>query len=128
MEVAARQGMLYCAHEWDVMMTIGEIFPELGPKAVHKIAAPTLLLSGETSFRFLALIDEELANLIPHSRRIILQEATHRMWFEQSEECRKDVLDFWREQGRKAQSERRSEQDRTAMLIANWLSLRGANN
>src|SRR5437879_7470262 len=110
------------------MMTIGEIFPELDPKAVHKIAAPTLLVSGEKSFRFLGLIDEELANLIPHSRRIVLQGATHRMWFEQPEECRKDVLDFWREHGSKAQSEQRSEQDRTAMLVANWLSLRGANN
>ncbi len=95
---AARQDMLHHAHEWDVMMTTGELFPELDPDAVRKIASSTLLLSGANSFRFLALIDEELARLVPNSRRIVLPRATHHMWFEQPEVCRKAVLDFWREQ------------------------------
>ena len=71
-----RQDMLRHAHEWDVMMTSGELFPELDPQAVRKIAVPTLLLSGEKSYRFLALIDEELVRLLPLSRQIILREAT----------------------------------------------------
>ncbi len=33
-------------------------------------------------------------------RRIVLRGATHLMWFEQSEACRKAVLDFWREQAK----------------------------
>jgi non-heme chloroperoxidase len=96
---AARQDMLSHAHEWDVMMTTGEVFPELDPQAVRKITAPVLLLSGENSYRFLGLIDEELQRLLPHNRRTILHGATHRMWFEQPAECRKAVLDFWRAPG-----------------------------
>ena len=101
---AARQDMLNHAHEWDIMMTSGELFPDLDPQAVRNIAAPTLLLSGEKSYRFLALIDEELARLLPHNRRIILHGATHRMWFEQPEPCRNAVLDFWRNQVSESES------------------------
>jgi non-heme chloroperoxidase len=100
MPAAARQDALNHAHEWDVMMTTGSLFPELDPEAVRKIAAPALLLSGENSYGFLKLIDEELERLLPHSRRIVLRGATHRMWFEQPDTCRKAVLDFWREQAK----------------------------
>jgi hypothetical protein len=58
-----------------------------------------LLLSGEKSYRFLGLIDEELALLLPHNQRIILPGATHRMWHEKPDACRNDVLDFWQELG-----------------------------
>lgn len=91
-----RQDIPRHAHEWDVMMTTGELFPDLDPQVVRKIAVPTLLLSGEKAYGFLALIDEELVCLLPHSRRIILRDATHGMWFEQPDVCRKAVLDFWR--------------------------------
>jgi len=40
---AARQDMLNRAHEWDIMMTTGKLFPDLDPQAVRKIAAPALL-------------------------------------------------------------------------------------
>jgi pimeloyl-ACP methyl ester carboxylesterase len=100
MSEAARQDTLNHAHEWDVMMTTGSLFPELDPEAVRKITAPALLLSGENSYSFLKLIDQEVERLLPHGRRIILRGATHRMWFEQPEACRKAVLDFWRAQER----------------------------
>ena len=80
------------------MMTTGELFPVIEPQAVRIITAPTLLLSGEKSYRFLGLIDEELIRLLPHARQIILHGATHRMWFEQPEACRNAVLQFLREQ------------------------------
>ena len=85
-------------------MTTGKLFPDWGPQAVRKIAAPALLLSGEKSDRFLALIDEELARLLPHHHRIILRGATHRMWFEQPEPCRNAVPDFWRNQVSESES------------------------
>jgi len=117
---AARQDMLKHAHEWDVMMTTGDLFPELDPAAVHMISAPALVLSGENSFRFLGLIDEELASLLPHSRRIILHGATHHMWFEKPEVCRKDVLDFWREQSIEPQSRQPSmPRDHPSVLDSN---------
>ncbi|HET8889431.1 MAG TPA: alpha/beta hydrolase [Candidatus Angelobacter sp.] len=99
MPEAARQDMLSHAGEWDVMMTTGELFPMIQTQAVRKITAPALILSGEKSYGFLGLIDEELARLLPHARRIILRGATHRMWFEQPEACRNAVLEFWREVG-----------------------------
>jgi pimeloyl-ACP methyl ester carboxylesterase len=98
MPEAARQDILSHAHEWDVMMTTGELFPVIEPQAIRRITAPVLLLSGEKSYGFLGLIDEELTRLLPHARRIILRGATHRMWFEQPEACRNAVLQFWREQ------------------------------
>jgi hypothetical protein len=94
----AHKDMLAHAHGWDVMMTSGELFPKIEPQAIRAITAPTLLLSGEKSYRFLGLIDEELTRLLPHARRIILRGATHRMWFEQPETCRNAVLEFWREE------------------------------
>lgn len=97
----AHQDMLDHAHEWDVMMTTGELFPVLEPQAVRKITVPTLLLSGEKSYRFLGLIDQELTRLLPHVRQIVLHGATHRMWFEQPEVCQNAVLGFLREQNTK---------------------------
>jgi non-heme chloroperoxidase len=99
MPPAARPETLEGAHEWDVMLTTGTLFPELPPEAVRKIRTPALLLSGERSYPFLGLIDEELARLLPAGRRIVLPGASHRMWYEQPEVCRQDVLDFWRTAG-----------------------------
>jgi non-heme chloroperoxidase len=95
MPASARRETLDNAREWDVILPTGELFPDLDPQAVRKIAVPVLLLSGEKSYGFLKLIDEELEHLLPASRRIILRGATHRMWYEQPEVCRKAVLDFW---------------------------------
>jgi pimeloyl-ACP methyl ester carboxylesterase len=90
----ARQDSIDHAHEWDIMMTTGILFPELDPAVVRHIQAPALLLSGANSYRFLGIIDVEVARLLPNARRIVLPGATHRMWYEQPETCRKDVLDF----------------------------------
>jgi len=95
MSEPAQKETLANAGEWDVMMTTGELFPDLDPRAIRKIKAPVLLLSGEKSYPFLKLIDEELEHLIPDNWRIILRGATHRMWFEQPEVCRKEALDFF---------------------------------
>jgi pimeloyl-ACP methyl ester carboxylesterase len=94
MSASAREETLKDVREWEVMMTTGELFPTLDPQAVRNIRSPVLLLSGEKSYLFLGLIDEELARLLPNNRRIILPGATHRMWFEQPDECRKDILEF----------------------------------
>jgi pimeloyl-ACP methyl ester carboxylesterase len=90
----AQQETLKNAHEWDVMLTTGELFPELDPRAVQKIHIPVLLLSGEKSYPFLGTIDGELERLLPNNRRIILRGLSHRMWFEDPDVCRKTTLDF----------------------------------
>lgn len=90
----ARQGTLANAHEWDVMLTAGELFPDLKPEDVRKIKSPTLLLSGSKTFEFLKLIDEELSRLLPDNQRIVLPGATHHMFYEQPEKCRSIIWEF----------------------------------
>ena len=93
----ARQETLHGAHEWDVMLTKGELFPELRPEDVKKIQVATLLLSGDKTFEFLKLIDEELGRLIPGSRRVVLPGATHHLFYEQPEKCRNVIEEFLEE-------------------------------
>jgi non-heme chloroperoxidase len=93
----ARQDTLKNAHEWDVMLTKGELFPDLKPEEVKKIKAPALLLSGDKTFEFLKLIDEELGRLLLNNRRIVLPGATHHMFYEQPEKCRNVIFEFLRE-------------------------------
>jgi hypothetical protein len=52
----SRQETLRNAHEWDVMMTTGILFPEISPPTIRKITTPVLLLSGAKSYPFLGLI------------------------------------------------------------------------
>jgi pimeloyl-ACP methyl ester carboxylesterase len=95
---SSRKESLGNATEWDAIMTTGELFPDLDPRSIRELEVPVLLLSGEKSYPFLKLIDEELERLLPEGRRqrVVLRGATHRMWFEQPRECRQAVLDFWR--------------------------------
>jgi len=99
MSDSSRQETLRDGHEWDVMMTTGTLFPDLDPHAVHKITAPVLLLSGAKSYPFLGLITNELARLLPKGQSIVLPDAGHQMWFQDPEECRKDVEGFLAEHG-----------------------------
>jgi pimeloyl-ACP methyl ester carboxylesterase len=88
----AKEAMLRGAGEWDVMLTKGELFPELPPEAVQRIAAPTLLISGGKSYPFLGLIDEALLGLLPHAQRLLLPDAGHQMWLQQPDACRQAAL------------------------------------
>lgn len=91
---SGREQMLRSAREWDVMMTTGTIFPKIGPAQVRKIRTPVLLLSGAKSYPFLGLITKELARLLPHNQSVVFPNAGHQMWYQDAEECRKDVEDF----------------------------------
>jgi len=59
MSESSRQGTLRKAHEWDLMMTTGILFPDIEPPTIRKITAPVLLLSGAKSYPFLGLISED---------------------------------------------------------------------
>jgi pimeloyl-ACP methyl ester carboxylesterase len=84
------------AHEWDVKMTQGILFPEIAPQVIHNIKVPVLIMAGGKSYPFLALIDRELARLIPHSRNIVFADAGHQMCLQHPVECRDDVEAFFR--------------------------------
>src|SRR5207249_6419845 len=96
MSDSSRQETLRDAREWDVMMTTGMLFPNIEPEAIRGIKVPVLMLSGEKSYPFLSLIDEELARLLPNNHRIIVRGAGHQMWFQEPDQCRNDVLEFLR--------------------------------
>ena len=46
MSQASRDETLRDAHEWDVMMTTGTLFPEIEPGSIQKISVPVLRTSG----------------------------------------------------------------------------------
>jgi non-heme chloroperoxidase len=89
---ADKAATLKNAHEWEVIFAGGELFPEIRPADVARIAAPVLLLSGAKSYPFLGLIDQALYALLPANRHIIFPNATHQMWLEQPEACRAAVF------------------------------------
>jgi non-heme chloroperoxidase len=94
MPESARQETLRNAHEWDVMMTTGVLFPDIEPPTIRKITAPVLLLSGAKSYPFLVLITEELARALPNRDLIVLPDAGHQMWYQSPDACTKDVEAF----------------------------------
>jgi pimeloyl-ACP methyl ester carboxylesterase len=65
---ADRTATLRAAHEWDLMMTSGQLFPEIDAAAVRKISVPVLVMSGGISYPFLQYIDQQLVRLIPGAR------------------------------------------------------------
>lgn len=91
---SGREQMLRSAREWDVMMTTGTIFPAIGPAEIRRITTPVLLLSGAKSYPFLSLITQELGRLLPYNQSVVFPNAGHQMWYQDTEECRKDVKDF----------------------------------
>jgi pimeloyl-ACP methyl ester carboxylesterase len=94
MPESAREDTLRDAHEWDVMMTTGILFPNIEPPTIRRITAPVLLLSGAKSYQFLGLITEELARLLPNRETIVLPDAGHQMWYQAPDVCRRDVETF----------------------------------
>jgi pimeloyl-ACP methyl ester carboxylesterase len=92
MSAADRTATMKDVHEWDVMMTTGELFPTVTLREVRGIHAPTLLLSGAKSYPFLGLIDETLMSLLPNAKRVVFPDAGHQMWLQQPAACRNAAL------------------------------------
>jgi pimeloyl-ACP methyl ester carboxylesterase len=94
MSKSARDETLRDAHEWDVMMTTGTLFPDIAPRTIRRITTPTLLLSGAKSYPFLGLITQDLARLLPNHEMIVLPDAGHQMWYQAPDLCRNGVEAF----------------------------------
>lgn len=94
MSESSRGQTLKDAHEWDVMMTTGTLFPAITPQAVQRISAPVLILMGAKSYPFLGVIGRELARLLPKRKTIVFPDAGHQMWLQDAEACRNDVETF----------------------------------
>lgn len=94
--VSSKRATMLDAHEWDVMMTQGTLFPKIDQGAVARIDIPVLIMSGGKSYPFLRLIDRELARLIPGSRHFVLPRDGHQMWYQDPVLCRRTVEAFLR--------------------------------
>ena len=95
MPQADRTATLRDAHEWEVMMTDGELFPQIDPAAVRRLGVPVLLMSGGTSYEFIQYIDQELVRLIPNAESIVYPDAGHQMWLKYPRLCRDDAMQFF---------------------------------
>ena len=71
-----------------------DAFPDLPMDLVKGMRTPTLLLSGQRSLALHAAIDRQLQSLLIRNERIVLENATHEMWNEYPEVCRKATLAF----------------------------------
>ncbi len=93
------------ARELQALVTSDDMFPALERSGVQKIQVPVLMLSGENSPRFIKLIDDDLERILPEARRqrVTIRGASHAMWSQQPEACRRAVLEFIR--GQSSQSE-----------------------
>jgi pimeloyl-ACP methyl ester carboxylesterase len=94
---SSKQATMLDAHEWDVMMTRGTLFPHIDPAAVSLIRLPVLIMSGGKSYPFLRLIDRELARLIPGSKHFVLPRDGHQMWYQDPVLCARTVEAFLHE-------------------------------
>jgi pimeloyl-ACP methyl ester carboxylesterase len=91
---SGRDQTLRDAHEWDVIMTAGTLFPAITPQVVLRISSPVLILLGAKTYPFLELIGRDLGALLPKSKTIVFPDAGHQMWQQHPEECRNDVENF----------------------------------
>ncbi|MGN6517137.1 MAG: alpha/beta fold hydrolase [Rhizomicrobium sp.] len=82
------------AHEWDVMMTAGKLFPAIAPESVRAIKTPVLMFSGAQSYPFLGVIDAQIARLLPHVQRFIIPGVGHQMWLQKGDFCRAQASAF----------------------------------
>jgi pimeloyl-ACP methyl ester carboxylesterase len=97
MPAAAQMQTLYNADEWEVMLPEGELFPQIRPQEVRRIARPTLILSGARSYPFLGLIDQALVAYLPRQHRVVFPEAGHQMWLQEPVACREAVFELCRQ-------------------------------
>jgi non-heme chloroperoxidase len=84
------------AHEWDVMMTTGTLFPEIAPAAIRHIDVPVLIMTGDQTYPFLKLIDGELARLLPDNQSLLIHGVGHQMWMQEPLLCGDVVETFLR--------------------------------
>jgi pimeloyl-ACP methyl ester carboxylesterase len=99
---ASKQAALRDAHEWDVIMTSGTLFPDIDPAAVAHIDLPVMIISRGKSYPFIRLIDRALTALIPGSEHFVLPRDGHQMWYQDPVACRQAVEAFFERDDRRA--------------------------
>jgi pimeloyl-ACP methyl ester carboxylesterase len=97
---AARAALEPNLPEWQALTRSTNPFPVPSAAALHRAQFRVLLLSGDRSLPLLRRGVDELATLLPGSRRVTLRNATHDMWSETPDACGAALREFLREKGR----------------------------
>jgi pimeloyl-ACP methyl ester carboxylesterase len=90
----ARARVLENARDWEAHTRSPAPFPALPRAGLSGLRIPTLLLTGTRTTRLHALVDDQLAALLPDVRRVRIEGATHDLWADAPEACRAAALDF----------------------------------
>jgi pimeloyl-ACP methyl ester carboxylesterase len=80
--------------EWQALTMSRDANPPLSRESVRRIKAPVFMLSGGQTMNILKFVDSELQPLLAKVERVVIPNATHEMWSEQPEACRRAVLAF----------------------------------
>jgi pimeloyl-ACP methyl ester carboxylesterase len=80
--------------EWQALTTSRDAIPPLSREDVKRIKAHVLMLSGAQTLPIHKFVDSELQPLLSHGERVVIPNASHEMWSEQPELCRRAVLAF----------------------------------
>jgi pimeloyl-ACP methyl ester carboxylesterase len=80
--------------EWQALTMSRDANPPLSRERVRRIKAPVFMLSGGQTMNILKFVDSELQPLLTKVERLVIPNATHDMWSEQPDVCRRAVLAF----------------------------------
>jgi len=80
--------------EWQALTTSQDAFPRLNRTSVRRVKVHTLMISGLKTLNVLKFIDDELQSSLWYVERLLVPNASHDMWNEQPEVCRRAVLAF----------------------------------
>jgi pimeloyl-ACP methyl ester carboxylesterase len=72
----------------------GNTNPQFSCKDAGSISAPTLLVTGERSSAIYQLIVDELTRCLPNSEKLVIENASHGMYFQNPQAFNSGVLDF----------------------------------
>lgn len=91
---ARRDRLMRGARDWEAFQRSDSAFPELSRERVGALTIPTLLLEAERTTALHRVVNEALAQLLPHAERVTVSGATHDMWADAPDRCAELALDF----------------------------------
>jgi pimeloyl-ACP methyl ester carboxylesterase len=95
----SRTRVLKGARDWEAFQRSRIPFPDLPREAIRALRSPVLMLSAARTTAIHHLVDDELARLLPDVERVRVADATHDMWLDQPEVCRRAAMGFLERRG-----------------------------
>lgn len=93
-----KHALLRNAPEFVAEVMSENMFAPLSREDVASLTMPVLMISGENSIGPLRLTDAELEKTLPQqtTKRVIIPNATHAMWYENPAACTSELSEFFR--------------------------------